>query len=511
MRTSGSWKVKGDGGESGKGGTATQWALESEMRPVVLVLLLFLGVATAAWPQAQAQRDASLPELPAVALEDRLPLIRSAIQEALDKAKASPRDAGANGKLGMVLQAHSFLKEAEVCYRRARLLEPSSFPWAYYLANIQVAQANCNDGVANARDALLLKPDYLPAQLMLGRCLLVTDELDEARKLFESIVKEHPENAEANYGLGRVRASGNELELAIQSFRRACELFPDFGPAHFAAARAYFRLGNKKQAEKEVALWAKNKGLYPETEDPLLDDIVDLYRDYEDFLKLAGELRTQGKLEDAAATYEAALRVNPQLYQAHLWLIHIYGRLEQSAKAEEHYRAAVGLDPSNAEAYFWHGLSCMGQGKSQEAEQAFRKVLEINPRYAEARINLGYLLEGQGRLPEAIAELRGALEQKPDSPQSHFSLGRMLVKQEDFEQGIPHLLKALAVEDEATRVSYLHAVGVAYASLGDLDNALRYLRRARESAAARGLTKLVESIDEDLRLLEDAAGPPRPG
>jgi tetratricopeptide (TPR) repeat protein len=479
--------------------------------PVILSLLLLLGAGTPGWGQAAADPDLRLPELPPVALDNLLPTVRSAIQQALDKVKAAPLDPAANGKLGMVLQAHNFLPEAEVCYRRARLLDPGAFPWAYYLAHVQVAQANCNDGVPSVRKALELKPDYLPAQLMLGRCLLATGETEEARTLFEAIVREHPENAEAHYGLGRVRAAADEVELAIQSFQKAYELFPEFGPAHFAAARAYYRLGNKQQAEKEVALSKQNKDRFPETEDPLLDEVVDLYRDYEDFLKLAGELRKEGKLEDAATTYEAALRIHPQLYQAHLWLMHLYGRLGQAAKAEEHYRAAVALEPDNAETYFWYGLFSMGQGKTAEAEQAFRKVLGINARYVEARINLGYLLEGQGRLAEAIAELRGALEQKPDSPQAHFSLGRMLVKQEDFEQGIPHLLKALDAADGEARISYLHAVGVAYAGAGDLDNALRYLRRARQLAAAGSHTKLVESIDEDLRLLEGAADPPRSG
>jgi len=59
------------------------------------------------------------------------------------------------------------------------------------------------------------------------------------------------------------------------------------------------------------------------------------------------------------------------------------------------------------------------------------------------------------------------------------------------------------VQDEEARTSYLHAIGIAYAELGDLDNALRYMRQARERAVARNYTKLVETIDEDLRLLAD--------
>ena len=478
------------------------------MRLLIPGLLLLLAVTAGGWPQAPAGQDLRLPELPAVALDNLAPLIRSAIQKAYDQAKASPRDAGANGELGMVLQAHNFLYEAEVCYRRARLLEPRTFAWAYYLAYVQVAQANCEHGTASSRDALRLKPDYLPAQLMLGWCLLVNGEWEEARTLYQAVLERHPDSAEAHYGLGRVHAAHDQFDLAIQSFRKACELFPDFGAAHFAAARAYLSLGKKELAEEELALSKKNKGMYPAPEDALIDEIVALYRDYNDYLTLADQLRAEGKLQEAVAAYEGALRINPQLPEAHVWLIHLYGRLGQAAQAEEHYRAAVNLDPSKGETYFQYGVVAMGQGRMKEAEDAFRKVLDIKPNYVEARSNLAYLLEGEGRLSEAIAELRTVLEKDPDSPQSHFSLGRMLVKQENFEQGIPHLLKALAVENQETRTSYLHAAGIAYASLGDLDNALRYIRRARQTARAGNYTKLAESIDEDLWLLEGAASEP---
>ena len=239
----------------------------------------------------------------------------------------------------------------------------------------------------------------------------------------------------------------------------------------------------------------------PEIVDRLLADVQSMYRDYEAYLKLATELGGAGKLDDAAAAYEEALQINPQLPDAETRLIYIYGRLAQFAKAEQHFRAAVRLDPKKWDAYFNYGSLLQGQGKIREAEEAFRKSVEINPRYSEAHNNLGYLLEGQGKLPEAITELRKAIENSPGFPQAHFSLGRILVKQSNYEEGIPHLLKALTTEDEATRVSYLYAVGIAFAGVGDLENGVRYLRLALSKARARQDSKLTQNIGDDLRLL----------
>jgi hypothetical protein len=48
-------------------------------------------------------------------------------------------------------------------------------------------------------------------------------------------------------------------------------------------------------------------------------------------------------------------------------------------------------------------------------------------------------------------------------------------------------------------------VGAAYARAGDRGNAVRYLRMAREQAAAQNQAKLVGSIERDLRIVEGKA------
>jgi Tfp pilus assembly protein PilF len=149
----------------------------------------------------------------------------------------------------------------------------------------------------------------------------------------------------------------------------------------------------------------------------------------------------------------------------------------------------------------------MNHNRPTEAEQAFRKAVEFDPHYADAHSNLGYLLEGEGKSSEAVAEYRKALESKPEFTQANFSLGRMLVKQEEFEEGISRLLRALKTEDEDAKTSYLYAVGIAFADVGDLENGLRYLRLARDRAEVRKQASLLASIADDLWLLESGKNP----
>lgn len=470
-------------------------------------MALSLALGGGAWSSGFIDQTPSLPELPRLAFESFLPAVRAVVQKAYAAAVANPRDASANGKLGMVLHANSHFEEAGVCYRRARLLDRASFRWAYFLGLVQAGRGNCREAAATLRAALRLDPEYLPAQLKLGECLLGSGSWQEAAELYEAILAKHADSAEVYYGLGRVQAVRKDLDGAVGSLRKACELFPNFGAAHYALAHAYKRLGKTDQSLEQLNLFDRDKTSAPVAGDLLLDDIRALNLNPLDQMRMGMELAREGKLEEAIAAHEKALESDPQLVKAHVNLIVLYGRLGQSAKAEEHFEAAMRLDPNEPENYFNHGLLLASQSGFLEAEGAFRKTLEINPLYPDARTNLGAMLEAQGKLSEAIAEYQQALENNPDDPRAHFSLGRILVNQENYQEGIQHLLKSLSAGDEESKPSYLYALGAAYARSGDRENGLRYLRMAREEAAVRGQSKLVENIDEDLKLLKEQ-GPP---
>jgi len=80
-----------------------------------------------------------MPDLSPVSLDDFSSAIRGQIQEAYSDARAHPGDDSAYGRLGMILQTYGLLREAAVCYRRARWLSPSTFRWAYHLATVESA------------------------------------------------------------------------------------------------------------------------------------------------------------------------------------------------------------------------------------------------------------------------------------------------------------------------------------------------------------------------------------
>lgn len=438
-----------------------------------------------------------LPELPRVDLANFLPAIRGEVEKAFAAARTAPPDAGANGRLGMVLQAYDQHEAAAVCYTRAHLLDPKSFDWIYYRGVAEAAQGRNAQAMESLRKALNRNPTYLPARLKLAELLLSSGDLAAGGTEFKQLVREHPESATAFYGLGRVQSSAGKPEEAIRSFERACELFPAYGAAHYALALAYRRSGDSKQAGEHLGVYEKNKPNVPPEEDPLMSAVRALNEGAVAHVQKGIALEAAGRLEEAVVEHERAIEVDPKHAQAHVNLISLYGRLGRAEKAEEQFRAAVALNPSLAEAYYNYGVLLVNGGRMPEAKAAFEKATEVNPLYAEAHLNLGLLLERAGDRAEALGHYRKAAENKPNYRQAHFHIGRILVLTGSYRQAIDHLSRTLKPEDGNTP-AYLYALASAYARAGNRDTAVRYALQAREQATALGQTRLVASIDRDL-------------
>ena len=58
----------------------------------------------------------------------------------------------------------------------------------------------------------------------------------------------HPESPQIHFQLALVRERRQELDKAIEYYRRTIALKPDYAPAHFALGLQYMRKGEKKKA-----------------------------------------------------------------------------------------------------------------------------------------------------------------------------------------------------------------------------------------------------------------------
>jgi tetratricopeptide (TPR) repeat protein len=218
-------------------------------------------------------------------------------------------------------------------------------------------------------------------------------------------------------------------------------------------------------------------------------------------LKRGASLESAGKIAESIAEQERALEIHPGLVQAHINLISLYGRTKQFDKAEQAYRNALAIDPDLPDIHYNFGVLLTGQERLTEAALAFRRSLELNPYYAEAHYNYAALIEREGRLDEAAAHYRRAIENKPGYRSAHFYLGRILVNQNKLSEAIEQFLRTLTPEDGDTP-RFTYALGATYIRAGDRSKGVHYLREALKRASALNQMQLANSIERDLKMLE---------
>ena len=202
-----------------------------------------------------------------------------------------------------------------------------------------------------------------------------------------------------------------------------------------------------------------------------------------------------GRLPEAIAQYEAALRIRPTYAAAHLnlgtVLMRTPGRLPD-AIAE--YHAAVRLGPNNAEAHNDLGRALAQlPGRLPEAIAEYRAALGADPNYAEAHNNLGNALaQFPGCLPEAIGEYQAALRAKPDYAEAHYNLAVSLGEAGRTPEAIGEYEAALRAKPDYEEAHY--NLGVTLAKAGRLPEALAHFDAALRISPNPDVQRLVDRL-----------------
>ena len=128
--------------------------------------------------------------------------------------------------------------------------------------------------------------------------------------------------------------------------------------------------------------------------------------------------KSPGRLSDAIAEYQAALRAEPGYVKAHVNLGAALARIpERVPDAIAELQTAIRLQPDSAKAH-----ECLGgvlsrlPGRLPDAIAEFQAALRIDPNSLELHYQLAYALaQTPGRLSEAIAECQETLRIAPNN------------------------------------------------------------------------------------------------
>ena len=119
---------------------------------------------------------------------------------------------------------------------------------------------------------------------------------------------------------------------------------------------------------------------------------------------------TGAPIEQAVASYEKAVELNPAAAGALVNLGTIYYRQHKYAEAERHYLRAVEVDSNYPLAHYNLGNLYDEQADLERAEQHYVTALRLNPSYADAHFNLALLAERKGDFLKAVRHWKSYLK-----------------------------------------------------------------------------------------------------
>ena len=475
------------------------------LRSAAAIATFLAGLSLAVAAHA-GQPAPAAPALPVITLDSFPAAAREAIAAAYREAAAHPDDADAAGRLGMVLHAWEQWQSAAMAYDRAQTLAPGNAEWPYLAAVVALRAGRVADGVMLLdRTVSTSTSASLSMRMKLAEALVNSGDLTRAAEAYAQLVKEPAAQPEAEYGLGRIAALKGDWKGAIAHQQRACALFPEFGPAHYALGLAYRNVERLDDAQRELELHRRYGPRWPVIDDPVLAKVEALKDDARANLARGIRLGNEGKVAEAIAAHGAALAKEPDNAQVHANLISLHGRLGQWADAEKHFKAVVALKSNLDEAYYNYGVVLTLQKRDAEAVDAFRHAIDANPLFAQAYNNLGVLFEREQRWEDAAGVYRRAIDSQPAFRLGRFNLGRMLIAMGRNDDAIAELEKLITMEprdQESPR--YVYALSTAHLRAGRVERALEYAREARTLALAYDQAALVAAIDKDLAALAAA-------
>jgi Tfp pilus assembly protein PilF/SAM-dependent methyltransferase len=165
-----------------------------------------------------------------------------------------------------------------------------------------------------------------------------------------------------------------------------------------------------------------------------------------------GNILADAQFDEARRAYQLAITCDPHYAAAHFNLGNLNYRAGELELALRNYQVAIGIKPDFADAFVAMANTLDSLGRTTEAVESYERALIINPGYAEVHFNLGLLAMAQGRHEDAVKSLRRALEIRPDYPQAHYSLGILLSSSDQLDVAEASLRRALSFEPDSAEI-----------------------------------------------------------
>ena len=274
-------------------------------------------------------------------------------------------------------------------------------------------------------------------------------------------------SADASLMMYNLTKESSWSQRALGAAQQAQRLNDSLPEAHFSLGSIYAATGKSSEAVVELQHALR---LAPNSDQGLM--------------RLGRAYELAGRKPEAIAAYTEATRVNPYSWANYNLLGAAYFRQGENGSAMTAFRHITELEPDMPTGWANMGAVYYRQGKWNECIAAFQKAIDLDPRpfyYSQLGVANFFL----GRFSDSVKMFETAVDKSPNDAGFRVNLA-------DAYRWSNQRDKAAATYDKAIELAYknlevnprdteaLGVMAISYAKKGDANNALRFIRQARQ-------------------------------
>lgn len=406
------------------------------------------------------------------------------IRARIENLQASCREAPSNTKrLETLAAAYSSINAsgaAAACFDRAAEIIPGNFRFHYLGGLLHLKSGNAAAARRAFERASGIDPNYAPVHVNLG-LLAIDEDTTAAMKQFETASELDATDEIAWWGLGRCAQKQKKPAEAIDFFRRALDIMPNYRDAIVASAECYQAIGNE-EAAKLMRDRLNTSVLASIDNDPVLlafsrqsmtdEQIVDVAMNYANSgyrrraIQILGGMTMLGR--DSFAIRRA------------LGILFV-GQDEQFLAADE-FNRALEFQPDSADVHSWIASAYMATGQTELARTHVERAQALSPEDPTVLSVIASVKVTQNDLPEAERIFQKAIARAPNDAVVLYRAAKASIAAKDWDTARQRLVKCLDISPDYSAARF--SLGLLELQSGKRDEAEEHWQRIVDASAA---------------------------
>lgn len=230
------------------------------------------------------------------------------------------------------------------------------------------------------------------------------------------------------------RLGKEDLEIAIQMYKKALEVDPQYALAYAGLADVYVY---KYEAYYDRSVHLLNQAEEASKRALALDyDLPEAHR------ALGRVYKERKNNHEAISEFKKAIELKPDYLEAYRALGWIYEEMKNCDEAIAYTEKALEIRPADRESYLLLGIAYLDKKEYQQAEKMFFNAWEVAPDYATAYYYIGNTYQKQGKFDRALEMYQKCIKAGGD-PNVYLDMGWIYLFKGDFEKAITSFKKCI--------------------------------------------------------------------